>query len=60
MADGFPIYCTKCRQQLTDPGAIILSPPIELEGRGTYYRKSHVCRLCFEQGLIGWMAFNGD
>ncbi len=40
-------HCDKCKKELTDYGAILLSPPDEYQK----VRKLHICKDCYEQIL---------
>lgn len=55
MGDGFQIFCARCKKQLAQPGALIISPPSEFKRLGTYYHKHHLCQVCFDQ-LIAWLV----
>jgi len=37
--------CDKCGQELTDYGAIILSPP----NKQSEVKKLHICQACYQQ-----------
>ncbi len=42
--------CDKCKQELTDFGAILLSPPNEEQ----MVRKFHLCKECYENLVQSW------
>lgn len=47
---GLIIYCEACHDLITEPGAIILSPPT----RGLV-GKHHLCRKCYNVLYDIWM-----
>ena len=46
---GIIVNCKLCRQQLMEPGAIVLSPP----DKSGNCIKLHLCVDCWERFLIG-------
>jgi hypothetical protein len=46
---GLDFKCNSCGRQLTEPGAILFSPPKETAGGETIMcNKYHLCQECFE------------
>jgi hypothetical protein len=44
---NFPIYCSKCAEELKSTGALIFAPPFLTEHAEFAMVKHHLCRNCW-------------
>lgn len=42
------VRCAKCKRELDEPGAILLSPPSTSDPRGDDVVKKHLCVGCYD------------
>jgi hypothetical protein len=51
---AWPPKCDRCKETLTEPGAIALSPPVPYPEGHCLCAKRHLCVACWSE-FIDWM-----
>lgn len=44
---GLEIHCNACRKPITQPAAILFSPPIDIQYEKMTVKKFHICHECY-------------
>lgn len=59
LSRSWPPCCDRCKAQLTEPGAVVLSPPMSVKEAPAIVTnlvlKFHVCVRCYHE-LVGWLV----